>query len=949
MCVLCFFMVAGIGACGGGGGGGGYIPDDQEEEKNQSGDFLPPELTEANPSNGAEQVSPYSVITLTFSEKIDPDTINSQSITVKNICSKGFKTPIFGEISYDKKTCTASFAPDVPLPYSGNVHVKLRRSIRDLAGNRLESKAEVSFDVLDKPKPVRLSEHTSAYHRKQAAVFNDKGEGLLLWQVENGRETRILYSHFHSGIQKWEPEQEFVPDDPGASDPAVATNGDQFMAVWISGKNRVMARLFTYHAWEPAIELTTNNAGYWPGIASNGSGFMAIWYRSGHIFARKYTPEDGWGISAQLDKGDEVAHYPKIARSHAGYCAVWSKQNAVYAALSSGSGTGWHPETYLGQSNYGHEVQIAPMCTGSNASGCTVIWRDKSNRLYSGIYNIYTNTWTLKQICQLSCWSAKFHLSQNGYQNVLALVDQKSGKHGLSVLSLIMMPPDQFVWFQSYFMELGYDQVDSLKVAGYYAWCAVTWRQHNGSEYDIHAWVYPDNQGQPSKVLDIAKDDCMSPHITLKDKLDFIVTWDQTSFDGLGRLHRARFKKDQGWYYGHGALFDGSYYGDCRNPKMAVDASGRTLAVWSQFHRNTWPVYGCFLEEGVWGSPFMIAEGAPYPNIYMVNPLVPNPLVASDGSGFMVAWYGYLEGQTALVTRIFSHDSWAEPEITNTDYVYSGFDLCSNGTSYALTWMQRVDKNGAFKLGAVARIHQDSAWSDLVKLELDEGDIHTKRVSTNGTGYAFVWSQYDGTGGAGNLCLRAHVFDGTTWSGAETIVTEANDIYSWDLASDGTGYAVKTQESARRHDGKSWLPTEQVPLNQMKKMSLSSNGSGYAVAWSAWGGNPPDEIYLKSFDGEAWSGAQLMEKLYGPVGAPSLASNGTGYALVWANSEDLLSGLFVNRYHRTGWTGVNGLIYTTAEVFGLQTVPANQNYGAIWTEESEEEPITRCVRVAVGF
>jgi len=74
-------------------------------------DTTAPSVTSTNPINGTPDVSPDALITASFSEAMDPATINTSTFTLMGDVSAA----VAGSVSYDGGTCTATFDPAASL------------------------------------------------------------------------------------------------------------------------------------------------------------------------------------------------------------------------------------------------------------------------------------------------------------------------------------------------------------------------------------------------------------------------------------------------------------------------------------------------------------------------------------------------------------------------------------------------------------------------------------------------------------------------------------------------------------------------------------------------------------------------------------------------------------------------------------------------------------------
>jgi hypothetical protein len=100
-------------------------------------DLIAPEVLGTVPGSDATGVAVASVITATFSEPIDPETVTSATFIISNGAA------IQGTV--ESSGASASFTPSVPLSYNTQYTLTLTTGIMDLAGNSLQSDYTISF------------------------------------------------------------------------------------------------------------------------------------------------------------------------------------------------------------------------------------------------------------------------------------------------------------------------------------------------------------------------------------------------------------------------------------------------------------------------------------------------------------------------------------------------------------------------------------------------------------------------------------------------------------------------------------------------------------------------------------------------------------------------------------------------------------------------------------
>jgi hypothetical protein len=108
---------------------------------------LPPTVISMTPINGAIGVCPSTVVTATFSEAMNPATINSTTFTLTGPGS----TPVAGVVTY--AASTATFTPSSPLALSTLYTATITTGAKDLFGNALASNFVWSFTTAAAPCP----------------------------------------------------------------------------------------------------------------------------------------------------------------------------------------------------------------------------------------------------------------------------------------------------------------------------------------------------------------------------------------------------------------------------------------------------------------------------------------------------------------------------------------------------------------------------------------------------------------------------------------------------------------------------------------------------------------------------------------------------------------------------------------------------------------------------
>ena len=138
-------------------------------------DTTPPTVRATDPRNAATGVAINTKIAATFSEAMDPATINTNTFTIKQGA-----TPVAGRVSY--VGTTATFAPASALASNTTYTATITSSAKDLAGNALVSAFTWSFTTIasmDRTAPTvtatdpRNAATGVAINKKITATFSE--------------------------------------------------------------------------------------------------------------------------------------------------------------------------------------------------------------------------------------------------------------------------------------------------------------------------------------------------------------------------------------------------------------------------------------------------------------------------------------------------------------------------------------------------------------------------------------------------------------------------------------------------------------------------------------------------------------------------------------------------------------------------------------------------------
>jgi hypothetical protein len=109
-------------------------------------DSTPPTVTATSPAAGASNIAPTAAVTVTFSESVDPSTVNTSTLELRDAAN----TAMTGAVAYNAATRTATLTPAAALTAGATYTARVRGgtsgpAINDLAGNALTADVVFSF------------------------------------------------------------------------------------------------------------------------------------------------------------------------------------------------------------------------------------------------------------------------------------------------------------------------------------------------------------------------------------------------------------------------------------------------------------------------------------------------------------------------------------------------------------------------------------------------------------------------------------------------------------------------------------------------------------------------------------------------------------------------------------------------------------------------------------
>jgi methionine-rich copper-binding protein CopC len=114
-------------------------------------DVSAPTVTAVSPTAGQANVSTGTAVTITFSEPMDPLTINTSTITLKTTATS---VSVNGTVAYNNGTNTATFTPSGALANGTGYTVTVTTGAKDASGNPLANQFVSTFTTASVPSVV---------------------------------------------------------------------------------------------------------------------------------------------------------------------------------------------------------------------------------------------------------------------------------------------------------------------------------------------------------------------------------------------------------------------------------------------------------------------------------------------------------------------------------------------------------------------------------------------------------------------------------------------------------------------------------------------------------------------------------------------------------------------------------------------------------------------------
>lgn len=291
------------------------------------------------------------------------------------------------------------------------------------------------------------------------------------------------------------------------------------------------------------------------------------------------------------------------------------------------------------------------------------------------------------------------------------------------------------------------------------------------------------------------------------------------------------------------------------------------------------------------------------------------PLLVSDGNGFLTAWIQYAENRLSAAAALYSGGSWGSVTLLEDDdtNAVTNLQAASDTAGYMVLWQQSdsSESQGSTPQGLHYNLYSGSTWSGVLwDAEFSVKDATNPELIGHSTGYALIWEQAisDDTD-----FIEANFHSGSqggSWAGSEE-VARGSSLADPQIAVLGSQYIAIWSESAidssysairSSHYNESWGVEETIG-NQTSNTDayggkLASDGSTVAAVWTEADDDSHEvySIYGRLFSG-SWGTTTSLETGGETATNPDITNIGTAeFHTSWVQNNGTTEVIFGNVY-----------------------------------------------------
>ena len=285
-------------------------------------DTTAPTTSTVLPKEQAQNVSPGTTVEATFSEAMNPDTINTSTFI---LTKQGSSTPAAATIGYDSITRKATLDPSSDLASNTTYTATITsgsNGVKDLAGNTLRQNRSWTFTTAP-PSIVRYTPtETNSVPRniRPTATFSTNMNPSTITA------TNITFEVYDSTKRTWVSVSHTVSYD-ATSKTATVSPGSTLIA---SRQYRVTLTTNVKSSTGVALDQDVNTSGNQPKSWTFTTGTLSLYSAVGN-FSATQNPSGAWRYGYQASSGSNFVLYASHARPWGPSFDQWSQYESPYA------------------------------------------------------------------------------------------------------------------------------------------------------------------------------------------------------------------------------------------------------------------------------------------------------------------------------------------------------------------------------------------------------------------------------------------------------------------------------------------------------------------------------------------------------------------------------------------------------------------------------------------
>jgi hypothetical protein len=512
-------------------------------------DTTAPTVSSVTPTNGSSDVAYSTTVTATFDEDIFADTVDDTSFTLAANSSTS------GTVSFDADTNVATFTPDSDLALMATYTATLTTDITDLTGNALASNYSWSFTTADGSWGTAglVETNDDGNAMRPSIAFDGSGNAMAVWQQSDGTRFNIWARRY------------------------VADSG-----------------------WGTATLIETDNSdnAEFPRVAVDSSGnAIAVWHQSdgtrNNIWTNRYEPDSGWGTAALIEEDDTgTAEFPEVAVDSSGNAfAVWQQSNGsinlIWASRYEAGGS-WGTRTQIDTDNtYGAS---APQIAFDDSGNAIAVWQQSDstrNNIWANRYQASGDIWGTAELIETdntnTATRPRIALDSSG--NAIAVWQQSDGTSTNILANRYDVDGDSWDGAEEIESDTGNAEWPRIAFDGSGNALAV-WRQYDADSSSNNLWANRYEAGGSWGTAELIEsiDGTVytaggRPELVADDNGNALVVWIHQN-DAIYSVWSNRYVAGDGW--GTEQLLETDDTGHAQYPDIAIDDSGKAIAVWQQ-------------------------------------------------------------------------------------------------------------------------------------------------------------------------------------------------------------------------------------------------------------------------------------------------------------------------------------------------------------------------------